>query len=270
MAETMLSCRGLGVRFGGVIALDGVDFDVAKGSITAIIGPNGAGKTTLFNAFTGLVEPSCGSIRFNGSVIDAMPAHKRARSGMVRTFQNLEIFTNMSVLDNVLTGCHRTIEYGFLDALLKTPRYTRQEREHEDQARRALEFVGYDGPLDRSAGDLPFGGQRALELARAIAASPELILLDEPAAGLNMRETKNLGALIARMRDELHLTIALVEHDMDLVMSVSDEIMVLSFGSVLATGTPAEIQQDERVIAAYLGEDDEDDLHETAAEEAGS
>ncbi|QJT09218.1 ABC transporter ATP-binding protein [Oceanidesulfovibrio marinus] len=270
MAETVLSCRDLGVRFGGVVALSAVDFDVAAGSITAVIGPNGAGKTTLFNAVTGLVTPSGGEIRFNGAPINDQAPHKRAAAGLVRTFQNLEIFTNMSVLDNVLTGCHRTIEYGFLDALFKTPRYTRQEREHEDTARRALEFVGYDGPLDRPAGDLPFGGQRALELARAIAASPSVVLLDEPAAGLNMRETKNLGQLIARMRSELGLTIALVEHDMDLVMSVSDEITVLSFGQVLATGTPAEIQQDERVIAAYLGEDDEDDLPETTHEEAGA
>ncbi len=270
MTEIMLSCRGLGVRFGGVVALDDVNFDVPEGSITAIIGPNGAGKTTLFNAFTGLVSPSGGAIHFNGEAIDALAPHQRACAGMVRTFQNLEIFTNMSVLDNVLAGCHRTIGYTFLDALLKTPRYTRQEREHEAHAREALEFVGYDGPLDRPAGDLPFGGQRALELARAIAASPNLILLDEPAAGLNMRETKNLGQLIARMRDDLGLTIALVEHDMDLVMSVSDEIMVLSFGKVLARGTPAEIQQDERVIAAYLGEDDEDDLPGAEREETGA
>jgi branched-chain amino acid transport system ATP-binding protein len=254
----LLECRDVGVRFGGVKALDGVDFAAERGAVTAIIGPNGAGKTTLLNAVTGLVPLSSGAIAFQGRDLTALPPHRRGKAGVVRTFQNLEIFTNMTVLENVLTGCHRRLRYSVFDSLLKTPRYFRAEREYTDLAREKLEFVGLADKMHHPAGELPFGNQRLLELARAVAAEPELLLLDEPAAGLNMRETRNLGALIRRVRDELGITICLVEHDMDLVMEISDTISVLSFGRELARGTPLEVQKNPDVIAAYLGGEDED------------
>ncbi|MGE4297078.1 MAG: ABC transporter ATP-binding protein [Desulfovibrionaceae bacterium] len=253
----LLDCEGVTVRFGGVTALDGVTFQVAPGSITAIIGPNGAGKTTLLNAITGLVRTNAGSIRLDGGEISGKPPYRRARAGVVRTFQNLEIFTNMTVLENVMTGCHRRVRYSLFAALFKTPGYFAAERACVDSAMRHLAFVGLDDLAHTPAGDLPFGKQRLLELARAVAAEPSLLLLDEPAAGLNMKETRVLGRIIRRVRDELGITIALVEHDMDLIMDISDRITVLHFGTVLATGTPLEIQKNPEVVAAYLGEDDD-------------
>jgi branched-chain amino acid transport system ATP-binding protein len=252
----MLSCRSLNVRFGGVEALKDVDVDVAENSITGIIGPNGAGKTTLFNVVTGLVPLAAGAVAFRDADITSMPTHRRGREGIVRTFQNLEIFPNMNVLENVMTGAHRLVQYSFLECLFKTPRYFRQERECRDLALEMLEFVGLEDKSSVSAGDLPFGSQRLLELARALAARPALLLLDEPAAGLNIRETRRLGELIVRIREEFGMTIVLVEHDMDLVMEISDSLTVLNFGMVLASGTPALIQGNPEVVAAYLGEED--------------
>jgi branched-chain amino acid transport system ATP-binding protein len=255
-SRTMLSCRSLNVRFGGVEALSTVDVDVLEGSITSIIGPNGAGKTTLFNAVTGLVPLSRGAISFREADITALPPHKRGQAGIVRTFQNLEIFHNMNVLENVMTGTHRLVRYSFLECLFKTPRYFRGERECRERSLHMLEFVGLKDQRRLSASELPFGNQRLLELARALAADPVLLLLDEPAAGLNIRETRRLGELIVRIREEFGMTIVLVEHDMDLVMDISDRVTVLSFGKVLASGTPAQIQKHPEVIAAYLGVED--------------
>jgi len=260
MPAPLLSCRDLTVRFGGVLALCEVDFDVAAGSITAVIGPNGAGKTTLLNAITGLSSLTSGGISFKGLDLAGLPAWKRGQAGMVRTFQNLQIFSNMSVLENVMTGRHRHLRYSALHALFKTPRYFAEERQCLDKAMADLEFVGIPEAAQCPAAELPFGSQRLLELARAIAAEPDLLLLDEPAAGLNMKETRTLGEVIRRVRDELGITIVLVEHDMDLVMEISDRIMVLSFGRELAKGSPAEIQKNPEVIAAYLGEDEDDDF----------
>ena len=258
MPDAMLHCADVGVRFGGVKALDGVSCVLAEGQITSVIGPNGAGKTTLLNAFTGMVPMTSGSISLRGERVDAQPPHVRAGKGILRTFQNLEVFTNMTVLENVMAGRHRKGAYGVLDAFFKTPRYHREERECREAAMRALEFTGIADMAELPAGELAYGNQRLLEMARVIAAEPELLLLDEPAAGLNMRETRELGTLIRRMRDELGITVALVEHDMELVMDVSDMIYVLCFGELLASGTPLEIQRNPAVIAAYLGTDDED------------
>lgn len=258
LPDAMLRCMDVGVRFGGVKALDGVSCVLAKGQITSVIGPNGAGKTTLLNAFTGMVPMTSGSILLRDERVDAQPPHVRAGKGILRTFQNLEVFTNMTVLENVMAGRHRKGAYGVLDAFLKTPRYRREERECREAAMRALEFTGIADMAELPAGELAYGNQRLLEMARVIAAEPELLLLDEPAAGLNMRETRELGTLIRRMRDELGITVALVEHDMELVMDVSDMIYVLCFGELLASGTPLEIQRNPAVIAAYLGTDDED------------
>lgn len=258
LPAAMLRCSDVGVRFGGVKALDGVSCVLARGQITSVIGPNGAGKTTLLNAFTGMVPMTSGSILLRDERVDAQPPHVRAGKGILRTFQNLEVFTNMTVLENVMAGRHRKGAYGVLDAFFKTPRYHREERECREAAMRALEFTGIADMAELPAGELAYGNQRLLEMARVIAAEPELLLLDEPAAGLNMRETRELGTLIRRMRDELGITVALVEHDMELVMDVSDMIYVLCFGELLASGTPLEIQRNPAVIAAYLGTDDED------------
>jgi branched-chain amino acid transport system ATP-binding protein len=252
----LLSCSSLSVRFGGVDALREVDVEVREDSITSIIGPNGAGKTTLFNAITGLVPLTSGSLAFRGRDITALPTHRRGRDGIVRTFQNLEIFSNMSVVENVMTGAHRLVRYSFVDCLLKTPRYFRQERECRERAAAMLEFVGLAHSADLAPQELAFGNQRLVELARALAADPDLLLLDEPAAGLNIRETRALGELIVRIREELGKTVVLVEHDMDLVMDISECIFVLSFGKVLAYGTPEQIQANPEVIAAYLGEEE--------------
>lgn len=253
----LLNCRGLVVNFGGVQALRNVDFAVETGSITAIIGPNGAGKTTLLNVVSGLVNANQGTVKFREQDITSLPPHKRAVSGVVRTFQNLEIFYNMSVLENVMTGCHRRIRYSVVDSLLKTPRYWGGEKLCYRYAERELEFVNLMDKKDTPAAELPFGSQRLLELARAVASEPTLLLLDEPAAGLNIRETGNLGKLIRRIRDERGITVVLVEHDMDLVMRISDSVTVLNFGEVIAQDVPLEIQKNPQVIAAYLGEDED-------------
>jgi len=256
--QTLLSCRGVSVRFGGVTALDHVDFLAPKGDITSIIGPNGAGKTTLLNAVTGLVGTSGGAIEFAGKDIAALPPFRRGLAGVVRTFQNLEIFSNMSVLENVMTGCHRHVRYSMLDCLFKTPRYRKEEKRCRDVAEEKLDFMGLAEKKRLPATDLPFGSQRLLELARALAAEPELLLLDEPAAGLNMKETRNLSQIIRRITNELKITIVLVEHDMDLVMHISDRVMVLNYGRTIAEGTPKEVQKNPDVVTAYLGEDEDE------------
>jgi len=250
-----LHCRNLSVRFGGVMALCDVDFRVVQGTITALIGPNGAGKTTLLNVVSGLVECCSGTVGLLGQDMTRVPAWARAQAGVVRTFQNLEVFTTMSVLENVMTGAHRDVRYGVLGALFKTPRYFLEERRCRALAEEKLEFVGLFAERSLPAWELPYGRQRLLELARALAAQPQILLLDEPAAGLNTRETQALAGLIRRIRDELNITVAIVEHDMELIMRISDAVTVLHFGQVIASGAPFEIQKNPEVIAAYLGED---------------
>ncbi len=256
---SLLSMRGGGVRFGGVVALDQVDLEVAAGSITSVIGPNGAGKTTLLGVASGMVRAAAGAVKLEGRDVSAAPAPARGAAGMVRTFQNLEVFSNMTVLENVMTGCHRHVGYGVLDCLLRTGRFRREERRCQERAEQCLEFVHLADKAGSPAADLPYGLQRRMEIARAIAADPALLLLDEPAAGLNTRETLALGELITAVRDRLGVTVVLVEHDMDLVMRISDAVMVLKEGRNLAAGPPEAVQKNPEVIRAYLGEDEEDD-----------
>ena len=256
--SSLLAMRGVTVRFGGVVALAEVDLDVALGSITSIIGPNGAGKTTLLGVASGMVQAAAGAVSFLDRDVSAAPAHARGAAGMVRTFQNLEVFSNMTVLENVMTGCHRHVGYGMADCLLRTGRFRREERRCRAHAMARLDFVGLADKAESRAGDLPYGLQRRMEIARAIAADPTLLLLDEPAAGLNTRETQALGELITAIRESQGVTVVLVEHDMDLVMRISDAVMVLKEGRNLAVGPPEAVQKDPEVIKAYLGEDDED------------
>lgn len=252
----LLDLSGVTVRFGGVQALTGADFAIPGGSVTALIGPNGAGKTTLLNAITGMVPVSDGRVVLDGRDITRLPPHGRAAAGVVRTFQNLEVFTSMTVLENVMTGRHALTRYSILASLVRTPGFRRAERLCRERALEKLDFVGLADERDTPAGELPYGRQRLLEMARALAAEPKLLLLDEPAAGLNTRETAALGQCIRAIRDRLHVTVGLVEHDMELVMGISDHVTVLNFGRPLATGTPEEVQADPEVVKAYLGEEE--------------
>ena len=250
----MLELAGIGKRFGGLTALEGISFKVAKGSITGIIGPNGAGKTTLFNVATGIYPPSQGAMLLEGKDISALPPERRARLGLVRTFQNIELFGKMTVLENVMVGLHTQSSSGLFACAFRMPWQMSEERRVRDKAKEWLAFAGISELEEVEAGTLSFGKGRLLEIARAMALEPKLLLMDEPAAGLNSRETAELAELIKRIRD-LGVTVALVEHDMDLVMDICDALVVLNLGTMLAEGTPREIQDNQAVVTAYLGEE---------------
>ena len=251
----MLEISGITQVFGGVTALKDVSFLVNKGDSTGVIGPNGAGKTTLFNIISGIYTQTSGSIALEGKdVSGALPEHL-ARLGMVRTFQNIELFNAMTVRENVMVGRHSRSSSGLLACSLKMPWTLREEKRIRSEAEKWMEFTGISDLADVVAGNLPFGKGRLLEIARALAVEPRIILMDEPAAGLNSQETVALAQLIRRIRD-MGITIALVEHDMELVMEICDRIVVLNLGMKLAEGTPREIQENHEVIAAYLGDDD--------------
>jgi branched-chain amino acid transport system ATP-binding protein len=254
MAEEILIVKGLSKFFGGLRAVDGLDFSLAEGRIQAVIGPNGAGKTTLFNLLTGFILPSEGSFFFIGKKLNGLKPHQIVSLGIGRTFQNLEIFSNMSVLENVMVGRHCRTRAGILSSGLRFPRMRKEEKAIRDRAMEELIFLGLERRVSRPAGSLPLGEQKLLEIARALATDPKLLLLDEPAGGLNIRETARLGEIIHRIR-ERGITIMLVEHDMSLVMEISDEVMVMNFGKKIAEGPPRLIQRNPQVIAAYLGEE---------------
>ncbi|MBU2488049.1 MAG: ABC transporter ATP-binding protein [Proteobacteria bacterium] len=239
--------------FGGVRAAQEVSFSVASGHIHALIGPNGAGKTTLFNLITGIYPADDGSVLFEGRDVGRLEVYERVAAGIARTFQNVELFTGMSVLENVMVGLHVRTRCGFFGALAKWPWVRREEEQARGTALDWLKFVGLEKMAESQAGDLPFGWQRLVEIARALASRPRLLLLDEPAAGLNARETRDLGVLLRQIRTR-GVTLLLVEHDMSLTMEISDRIVVLDQGRKIAEGTPREIQADEKVLAAYLGQ----------------
>jgi branched-chain amino acid transport system ATP-binding protein len=251
----MLEVSGISQIFGGVTALDRVSFSIVKGDITGVIGPNGAGKTTLFNIITGIYTQTAGKVLLGGKDVSGLPPERLARLGLVRTFQNIELFGGMTVHENVMVGMHTKSTSGLLACALKMPWSIAEERCIRDNSKKWLEFTGISDLADVTAGNLPFGKGRLLEIARALAVEPQIILMDEPAAGLNNQETLGLSQLIQRIR-EMGITVVLVEHDMELVMDICDRIVVLNLGKKLAEGTPREIQDNHDVIAAYLGEDE--------------
>jgi branched-chain amino acid transport system ATP-binding protein len=245
------------MRFGGVAALDAVTFDIKEGEILGLIGPNGAGKTTCFNVMTGVYQATNGQIRFDGRPLTRMKRYRITKLGIARTFQNIRLFKAMTALENVLVGCDANSKVGLLNALFRTPLHRRTEAESVEEAYRLLDFVGVGGRADELAENLSYGDQRRLEIARAMATKPKLLCLDEPAAGFNPAEKQRLMDLIRKVRDQGY-TILLIEHDMRLVMGVTDRIVVLEFGRKIAEGSPAEIRDNPAVVAAYLGVDEED------------
>jgi branched-chain amino acid transport system ATP-binding protein len=253
MAETLLETTALRKEFGGLVAVDNVDFYVPQGSIVSLIGPNGAGKTTFFNMLTGVYKPTAGSVWFAGQEMTGKPPHAYTQRGIGRTFQNIRLFQNMTALENVLVGMHVRLKGNLFEAILRTPRVKSEEAKARSRARELLEFSGLprkEGVIGRN---LSYGDQRRLEVARALATQPKLLLLDEPTAGMNPQETAEFTDFVGRLRTERDLTVLLIEHDMRVVMGISDRVTVLDYGEKIAEGTPQEIQKNQRVIEAYLG-----------------
>jgi branched-chain amino acid transport system ATP-binding protein len=261
---SLLEITNLSKSFGGVKALSAVSLAVAPGEIVGLIGPNGAGKTTCFNLISGLLPPSGGQISLAGRSLGPLPPYARARLGLARTFQNIQLFGGMTVLENVLTGCHLRQPVGALAALLPLPRVSRARAANRERALELLDLVGLSPQADFPAEALAYGDQRRLEIARALAQGPELLLMDEPAAGLNPRETEDLSALLDRIR-AMGVTLLIIEHDMDLVMGLCHRVAVLDYGEVIATGTPREIRRNPRVIEAYLGREEVSSEQETVS-----
>ncbi|RUS66986.1 Lipopolysaccharide export system ATP-binding protein LptB [Saezia sanguinis] len=254
MSSVLLNVEQLSMRFGGLLAVDGVGFEVLSDEVFAIIGPNGAGKTTVFNCVGGFYKPTAGTVVFDGKNITGLPSHKVAQHGVVRTFQNVRLFKGLTVLENLLVAQHMRLKSRMIGGLLKLKSFNRSEQRAQERAAQWLDFMGLREFSNREAGNLPYGYQRKLEIARCMITEPRLLMLDEPAAGLNPQEKYDLQKMIDRLRREFNVAVLLIEHDMSLVMGVSDRILVMEHGRPIITGTPEQVRNDERVIKAYLGE----------------
>jgi branched-chain amino acid transport system ATP-binding protein len=253
VGEPLLLTQGLRKEFGGLVAVSDVDFTVPTGGIVSLIGPNGAGKTTFFNMLTGVYKPTAGRVFFAGEDLTGKPPHAFTQRGIGRTFQNIRLFQNMTALENVLVGMHTRLKGNLVEAVLRTPRVKREEKAARERARELLDFSGLRRKYEVIGRSLSYGDQRRLEVARALATEPKLLLLDEPTAGMNPQETAEFTTFVGRLRDEQHLSVLLIEHDMHVVMGISDRVTVLDYGEKIADGTPQEIQRNERVVEAYLG-----------------
>jgi branched-chain amino acid transport system ATP-binding protein len=251
--DALLQTTGLRKEFGGLVAVDDVDFSVPTGAIVSLIGPNGAGKTTFFNMLTGVYKPTAGRVSFDGEDLTGKPPHAFTQRGIGRTFQNIRLFQNMTALENVLVGMHVRLKGNLFQAIVRTPRVREEEVAARKRARELLEFSGLRRKDNEIGKNLSYGDQRRLEVARALATQPKLLLLDEPTAGMNPQETADFTAFVARLREQQSVSVLLIEHDMRVVMGVSDRVTVLDYGEKIAEGTPLEIQKNERVIEAYLG-----------------
>ena len=250
----MLECKNLGIQFGGLKAVDNFNLNIEKGMLYGLIGPNGAGKTTVFNLLTGVYKPTTGTIRLDGKLINGKTPTQINNMGIARTFQNIRLFSNMSVLDNVKVALHEKVKYPLLTSMTHMFGFNKKEKEMDELATDILKVFSLDDKSDTLSGNLPYGEQRKLEIARALATNPKLLLLDEPAAGMNPNETRELMKTISFIRNKFEISILLIEHDMDLVMGICERLYVLNFGKVIASGLPDEIQNNKEVIAAYLGE----------------
>jgi branched-chain amino acid transport system ATP-binding protein len=255
IGKALLQVTGLQMRFGGLLAVDGVDFEVREGEVFAIIGPNGAGKTTVFNCIGGFYQPTAGTVMLDGNPIGGLPSHMVARQGLVRTFQNIRLFKTLTAVENLMVAQHQELKSGLLAGLFSTPAFRRAEHEALTRAAFWLERVGLREFANREAGTLAYGHQRRLEIARCMITRPRILMLDEPAAGLNPQEKVELQALIDQLRREHSVSVLLIEHDMNLVMGISDRILVMEYGKPIATGVPEVVRKDPRVVKAYLGEE---------------
>jgi branched-chain amino acid transport system ATP-binding protein len=251
--SSLLVAEGVRKEFGGLVAVNDIDFVIPAGAIVSLIGPNGAGKTTFFNMLTGVYTPTAGRIVFDETDVTGKPPHAITQRGIGRTFQNIRLFEHMTALENVLVGMHARLKGGIVQSILGTPGVRREERRAHERARELLRFSGLRGRDNQLARNLPYGDQRRLEVARALATEPKLLLLDEPTAGMNPQETASFTDFVAKLREDQGLTVLLIEHDMKVVMEVSDRVTVLDYGEKIAEGAPKEIQRNERVIEAYLG-----------------